>query len=363
MSLLIVTQSSGLLTAYGPAGQQQILTKLQAYAASLPANSAQVALLDDPVSMNPFGPPASPNNPSSLHDAISRVTAAVTSIETILIIGDNNVFPYWQLPNPVTDRSLDPDLQILTDNPYGDVAGSDPNSSFEPPIIVGRICAGAGESAASLGGLLDNAIANHAARPLRGGYVEITNRAWTDSSASVCSAVAGAGRVLVCPNDAVTAANRNALDCALLYCNLHGFTNSSSWNGSDPVRGFVPAVTPDSFDAQFVSGTTVFTEACYGLQIANRSTSGSCALTLLSCGAAAVVGATGLAFGSATEKPLDLIDADALTQAFFDTALNGDSIADCLRAARKNFAGNLDPYQKKTLLQFQILGDPTLAAL
>lgn len=364
MSVVLLTTSAGLNVTYGFNGAAQVIGKIANYTAAVPGSS--LAVLDDPVSMRPFGGPALSLERAALRVAIGNVLRGLGQGLKLLIVGGDSVLPYWSVPNPVTDRSIDPDPFVLTDNPYGMAldASPDPGLAFTPPIAIGRVCTGSGDTAASMCTLIDNMIVNHTHRVVRGGYVEITNRAWINSSAFVTSALAGPGRVLICPNDAVTAANTSVLDCSTVYCNLHGFSNGSSWNGSDPVRGFVPAVTPDSFDARFVSGSFVYTEACYGVQTVGRPTSGSCALKLLQCGAAAVFGSTGLAFGSATEQPQDLLDADALTRAFFELAEGGATIGDSVVGARQEFAdGGLDGYRMKTLLQFQILGDPTLVAI
>jgi hypothetical protein len=127
----------------------------------------------------------------------------------------------------------------------------------------------------------------------------------------------------------------------------------------------VPAITPDAFESQYVSGAVVFTEACYGLATFGRSTSSSCALSLLAAGAGGIVGSTGLAFGTATAKPQDLIDADAMARGFFNTALiPGQTLGTCLKAARSQLlqtSSSADVYVRKTLLEFQILGDPSYA--
>jgi hypothetical protein len=125
----------------------------------------------------------------------------------------------------------------------------------------------------------------------------------------------------------------------------------------------VPAVTPDAFQSQYVNGTICFTEACYGLATSGLATGSSCALSLLAAGALGVVGSTGLAFGTATVQPTDLIDADAMARGFFNTALTGgQSLGSCLLQARQQLLRtslSTDPFVKKTLLEFQLLGDPS----
>jgi hypothetical protein len=350
-----------MIAAYGVPGFGKIQAKLQEFQTAVKHPAVTLAVLDDSVSMASFGGPASAADCASLNTALQRVVASVGP-DAILLLGGGDVIPSWDLPNPVADRLIDPDATVLTDNPYG---ARTPAEYFAPILPVGRICAGSGDSADAFCALIDNLITNHNHRPLRAGYVECTNRAWRDSSTSIASALLGAGRLLVSPDDSVTAINASRLDCKYLYCNLHGFKNDGSWKGFDPVRGYVPAISPASFQPDYVAGTFVYTEACYGLQTLGRRTSGSCALALLAAGAAAVVGSTGLAFGSSQQQPQNLIDADALTRGFFNTmTAGGASVGACLKDARTNFAASgssaLDPFQRKTLLQFQLLGDPSL---
>ncbi len=365
-SLLAITRAAGMVSAYGAKGYELIQAKLLAYQRSIPGLSVTLAVLDDEGSMAPLGGVAAGSDAASLQLAAAKAVAG-TDPNGVLILGGNEIIPPYQLTNPVTNRTLDPDPWVYTDNPYGLKAPFNLQQSLEPPTPVGRLCAGAGDSAAAFCALIDNLIANHTQRPLRAGYVEVANRVWQDASATVASALAGAGRVLVCPDDRVTASSASLLDCRYLYCNLHGFLNDRGWKGQDPVRGYMTALDPSSFSAASVAGTVVFTEACYGLQTAGRPRAGSCALTILACGGAAVIGSTGLAFGTAPGAPLNLIDADALAKGFFSAALSGTTdrtIGECLQAARSVFraaSSGLDAYQTKTLLQFQLLGDPTLA--
>ncbi|MGB9456221.1 MAG: C25 family cysteine peptidase [Bryobacteraceae bacterium] len=369
--LLLTTLSSGMISAYGDDGYQQVRSAVSDLCLAVP--DAQVAILDDAVSMAHFGGPAAARDQDSFAIALNHV-ATVVGLTTaggggILILGGNDIFPAWSVANPVTDRSLDPDPSFLTDLPYGAHGSANPSDWLSPDIIpVGRICAGAGDPASALCAIVETLIANHQKKPLRAGYVEFTNREWQDASFSVITDMPGPGRLLISPDDTVTAANSAELDARFLYCNLHGFNDDRAWKGYDPVRrSFVTALSADSFSPDAIAGSVIYTEACYGLQTAARPTSGSCALSALAAGAAAVVGATGLAFGSLPGDPKNLIDADALARGFFQAALPPNSAptpGGCLRAARASFLASSgaspDSYARKTFLQFQLLGDPTL---
>ncbi len=360
MTLFIITSSAGMQSVYGADGYQLILAKSRELASSIPG--AEFNILDDALSMGQH-PAAKDNTAAALNAALSQLTniapAANNMQPSILILGDHRIFPYFEVPNPVQNR-LDPDSNVLTDNPYGS-AGS--QNWLQPQLAVGRIAAGVSDSAEDFCKLLDIQISLRKARPIRAGYVEFTSRQWQNTSAFVMSVMASPSRVFVSPDDRIAAPNASNLDCKFLYCNLHGFQNQSAWLGFDPGTGsYVPALTPDAFSAQYLQGSIVFSEACYGLQTQGRNTSSSCALSLLAAGAA-VVGSAGLAFGSSTPQTQTLIDADALARGFFDEALKPNAtLGSCLQAARSSLrqsAPSLDMYLKKTLLEFQLLGDPS----
>jgi hypothetical protein len=347
-------------SVYGADGYRMILAKARELAGT---TSGEFYVLDDALSMGQL-PAAKDNSPQSLKAALRGLTplAANGNDRSILILGDDRVFPYFRVPNPVQDR-IDPDAEVLTDNPYGASGSDNPADWLQPPLAVGRIAGGVSDSAQDFCNLLDLQISLRKSPPLRAGYVEITSRQWQNTSAFVMSALASPNRVFVSPDDRVTSANASSLDCKYLYCNLHGFQNQAAWQGFDPgTSSYVPALTPDAISAQYLKGSVVFSEACYGLQTVGRKTSSCCALALLAAGAA-VVGSTGLAFGSSTPQPQTLIDADALARGFFDTGLGtGAALGVRLREARNSLRSSapaLDPYLQKTLLEFNLLGDPS----
>lgn len=350
----LVTSAAGLLSAYGQDGYQAILKSLQALAQ---AQGTPLRVLDDASTMQ-GGAPAKSQDPNDLRAAIASLKPQVISI-----IGDQRVFPSFSVANPVSDRSIDPDPMVLTDNPYGDFAGSQPGDCLLPAIAVGRIAPGVSDSAQDFCNLLNWQLTLKQNKPLRTGYVEVTSRQWQDTSNFVLSAAAA--RVFVSPDDRFNASNAANLDCRYLYCNLHGFLNNSAWMGYDQGLSYpVPAITPDAFQSQYVSGAVVFTEACYGLATSGKATNSSCALSLLAAGAGAVVGATGLAFGTATFQPQNLLDADVMARVFFNSALNQGTVGTWLLNARTQLSQTSslsDVYVRKTLLEFQILGDPSYA--
>ena len=369
---LATTIKSGLVSAYGGEGCQTVLGKLDQYltVVSGVTPNAAAAVLDDAASMDRFGLPPQPvGDPSSITAGLRRLSTSARlpePISEILIFGGDEVFPFWRVVNPVEDRNADPDPQVLTDNVYAALGSNSQDDWLNPPIAIGRICPGRGASANEFSDVLDLLIRNRQNRPPRSGSCAFSNRSWEKASQTAAARLTEPVHWLLSPDDCVTPGNATQLNCRFLYCNLHGFENDPAWKGYNTLLDqFVVALTPDAVSRDYVAGATVFSEACYGLDVAGKSTANSCALKFIAEGAAAVVGATGLAFGSFSEWQTNLLNADRLASGFFEAASQGQTAGGCLRAARSALMGStstaLNTFEKKTLLQFCLLGDPSLA--
>ena len=88
------------------------------------SGDASVLALDDAADMSPFGvTPVASIDAGIVLLAIRALRAAVSiPVTSLLLIGDDSVIPFWRISNPVTDRQIDPDPVVLTDNPYGTAA-------------------------------------------------------------------------------------------------------------------------------------------------------------------------------------------------------------------------------------------------
>jgi len=111
-----------MISAYGQDGYGQIQAKLAEYQRAIPAVTVTLAILDDAASMAGYGGVAGGPDAVSLQAAVTRVVAALpggaTSLDGgLLILGGGNVVSFFQVPNPVTNRAIDPDPWVYTDNP------------------------------------------------------------------------------------------------------------------------------------------------------------------------------------------------------------------------------------------------------
>jgi hypothetical protein len=106
----------------------------------------------------------------------------------------------------------------------------------------------------------------------------------------------------------------------------------------------------------------VFSEACYGAHIINKSTDQALSLRFLQVGTQAVVGSTCTSYGSISPP---LIAADFLGHAFWSFLREGVPAGEALRRAKISLAremhnrqGYLDGEDQKTLISFVLYGDP-----
>jgi hypothetical protein len=159
----------------------------------------------------------------------------------------------------------------------------------------------------------------------------------------------------------------------LAYFNLHGLEDAVEWYGqSDPCDSrsdgeeletdYPVALRPEDVVNSGRAPQVVFSEACYGAHILNKSAEEALALKFLQAGSQAVVGSTCTAYGSVTTP---LIAADYLGQTFWSSLRKGLPVGEALRRAKIALAqemhhrqGYLDGEDQKTLISFVLLGDP-----
>jgi hypothetical protein len=106
----------------------------------------------------------------------------------------------------------------------------------------------------------------------------------------------------------------------------------------------------------------VFSEACYGANIIDKTADEALALKFLQVGTGAVIGSTCISYG-AIRSPL--IAADFLGHAFWSYLRDGLPAGEALRRAKISLAremhnrqGYLDGEDQKTLISFVLYGDP-----
>jgi len=282
----------------------------------------------------------------------------------VLLLGDDRIVPFHRVDNP----SPDGEAHLLSDHEYG----TEPEWGLRPARSVGRI------PDAGLGRLLEairaaaaahERLADGHAPPTEAGAFGYSASVWKRAARSVFRAVGDPRTVRLCPPLAEHELPLPGMDGPRFrYFNLHGLPDSPNWFGQrDPALPadypfFPVALRPQ--DVGPMPGSVVFTEACHGARIVERSLAASLAHTSLARGALAFVGATGVAYGGLDEP---LVAADVLARAFWEETLNGAAAGDALARAKWRLVGDalarhgyLDAEDEKTVRNFVLYGDPSL---
>jgi hypothetical protein len=157
------------------------------------------------------------------------------------------------------------------------------------------------------------------------------------------------------------------------YYNLHGLEDAPEWFGQrDPFEDgtgtvdFPIALRPQDIINGGRAPHVVFTEACYGANILQKTRDSAICLKFLDQGSKGVIGSTKISYGSVTPP---LIAADLLGRLFWEGLKRGLPIGEALRQGKLRLAtemhrrqGYLDGEDQKTLISFILYGDPLFSS-
>jgi hypothetical protein len=391
---VILTTRRGLERQYGSEMLPAIDKAMQRVVDAIAARNDWSGVLiyaDDAVSMGAFSlKPAQFDDPWSLKLGLADLDASLKKqgemIGAVLIVGGPEIVPFHHLPNPVDDADID----IPSDNPY---ATRDENY-FVPEWPVGRLPGGKGQDAEPLINALRQISERHRravqAKPwrhrmlvrLRDWFIfhrarpswGYTAAIWRRASLSVFRPIGQPNALLVSPPVHVDPESgrrrriRKLPKARLGYFNLHGLEDSNEWYGqkdpneSSKIPDYPVALRPQDIVNGGRAPEVVFSEACYGAHILNKTVEEAMALKFLVSGTQAVVGSTTTAYGSITTP---LIAGDLLGNAFWKYLREGLPAGEALRRAKIHLAremqrrqGYLDGEDQKTLISFVLYGDP-----
>jgi tetratricopeptide (TPR) repeat protein len=389
-SYLLVSSRTRLIQMYGEAKFNRIneaIMKLVETIRKRRGWNAYRLYIDDPKSMGGFGLlPCDPGNPWHIKLRLGELDDTLGKrgemIGALLIVGGDQVIPFHKLPNPTDDE----DDFVSSDNPY---ATRDENY-FAPEWSVGRLPTGSNPEL--LVELLQRITQFHTAAMIRPRY-SVRLQRWirtnlqrvlgvkpraTGYSASVWRRASMAVfRVIGEPRSLVTSPPVQAEDLPtgltrpvkFSYFNLHGVEDAPEWFGQrDPVRDkadgmdFPVAFRPEDVVNSGRAPKVVFSEACYGANIINKTTETALSLKFLASGSHTVVGSTKISYGSVTPP---LIAADLIGELFWKHVYRGVPVGEALRRAKLQLAkemhdrqGFVDGEDQKTLISFVLFGDP-----
>jgi hypothetical protein len=216
--MLAVTVRGNLEGRYGSQGYQQIRTALESYADEA---DARLVALDDAEDMTAMNLPAATGaDAGTLLLSLRAVRSKLSSVDSILLVGGDAVVPHWRMTNPV-DRGVDPDPNVLSDNPYGTDADS-LEQYLAPPLAVGRLTDFPRGSTDDFVQLIESATKSREARTQRSGSVAITSMDWSDYSHQAAGALPAVSWYFS-PGYLMNRGHGADADHEFLYFNLHGF--------------------------------------------------------------------------------------------------------------------------------------------
>lgn len=373
---LIVTSKLRLVEKYGSHGFMRIEGRLSELERATKGLQVKRVYVDEGGTLDGLEPvdPADPWAIKALIDEIDeKLQAEGREAKFLLLVGGDDIIPFCRLPNPADDG----ELEVWSDNPY---ASRDDN--FLPQRAVGRIPDGREEDI--LLSLLEVAIQGHGGKGRLTGMVAglmrglrrspsslgLSAEIWQEASQAVFEAIGNSkGLEISPPVTDQEFLERHTHVPPLAYFNLHGVNEAAYWYGHSSSGGeldFPIALTPLNLAWTEVSGAVVYSEACYGAHLREGSTDSSIALAFLAGGARAVIGSTGMAYGSLTPP---LSGADLLGRNLWLGLKRGFTIGEALLRAKLGLMeemaerqGFLDGEDQKTILSFVLYGDPSLKA-
>jgi tetratricopeptide (TPR) repeat protein len=394
---VILSSNLGLSRKYGPKSADVIIEKLSDLSTAFnkkPKWESYVFLPDDFNSMNRWGiPTISEIDPwkikLSLMDLDKILKERGKEIGAVIIIGNHDVIPFHRLPNPTDDG----DQEVLSDNQYS----TSSSNYLLPEWPVGRLPGEKGNDPGLLIEQIRHVTKFHAAlipsknvinkvlsyfnkrlniirrikdlfkKPKDFGY---SAEVWRRSSlASFRPIGKGADLRISPPFDDETIDLDNLMKAKCAYFNLHGLSNTSEWYGqrdfsSVSTNGpdFPVAISANKISKLINNIDLVFTEACYGGYIVDKSIDDSIALKLISIGSQGIIGSTCISYGSVFTP---LIGGDLLGFIFWKHIKDGYSFGESLMQAKIGLVkvmeqrqGYLDGEDQKTLQSFVLYGDP-----
>ncbi len=282
--------------------------------------------------------------PKSIREFINRLEERWGKIGIVLIIGGDNVVPFYRLPNPCEDD----DRKVLSDNPYA--------SRDDDYLIPERVCAR----------IPDNRSASFIIKQLNKSprrynrAFGMSARVWKEASKSVYERIGNPRELKISPpTNSGNFVSEWLEEKDYLYFNLHGSAVSENWYGQE-ANDYPIALRPSNI---IQASGFVASEACYGAYIINKTDKTAISLKFLDQdNIIGFCGSTTIAYGPPTPPASE---ADLMVRYFFEYLKQGLSMGEAFKNAKVDFArkkirmhGFLDDDDQKTLLQFVLYGNP-----
>jgi hypothetical protein len=288
----------------------------------------------------------------------------------ITLLGAQDVFPFQALENPTDDE----DATVPSDLPYAcETAYSTDISKFLGPTrVVGRLPDIPDSGDIGYLTKLVNTVISYKQLLHKdySSFFAVSARVWQKSTKKSLMETFGQNKGLFLSPNAAPEMGYEAKQLSALahFYNCHGSQDDPRFWGQKDANSPINKVAVDSANLtnRIAAGTVVAAECCYGAALFNPedvTTDGtpSIASNYLAHGALGFLGSSTIAYGPADGQG----QADLITQYFLINVLGGASTGRALLEARQQFLSksgpNLDPVDLKTIAQFYLLGDASVA--
>jgi hypothetical protein len=378
---LIVTHRGNLLAKYGEAGVADIE---DAVAKLVEADTnrgirSQFVHLDDADEVKHYQSKKVPRLPTAA--SCKRVIDKICSVLTpdyVVLLGADDVIPHFLVPNPTRSEDGDTDVEVPTDNPYAASPAFNAKSRASYLVtdrVVGRIpdVPGAKDPAMLLAYLRNSA----AARPLDlaefAADLLVCCDAWQQAGRLCVAEIARqvADLNLAPPADTDPAfPNRYGARLQMIKC--HGAPLDPHFYGQKG-ESFPAVLDSTSLTGKTSVGTVVGAMCCYGAAVYDPSHPAAIepgvpalANIYLGQGTLGFAGSTTIAWVGVSEMAC----ADLIVCRFLNNVMTGMSLGAAFLDSKQRFLADIgkngqmpDAAEEKTLLQFVLLGDPSLRAV
>ncbi len=373
-SKVIVTNASALRAKFGADGKRSVDAALKRLIAADSARgiTCRVVAIDSAAAMKAAKGKAvsSPDDAPGAKRAIDAV-ARKHRPDYLMILGGPDIVPHQPLLNGLFTPGIDDDPTVPSDLPYAceQAYSTDPGRFLGATRVVGRLPDLAGGSPratdpAYLVGLIDRA-ANAVRRPAEdfASFLGVTAEVWKESTDLTLLTMFGrdsASRPVPPQGPPWSAAD---LASRVIFINCHGAMADPSYYGEPATgpRGYPEAFRASDLQGAVSEGAVIAAECCYGAELYDPALAAhqSIVNTALEHGAYGFFGSSTIAYGPADGNEL----ADLITRYFIQQVLAGASIGRAALIARQRFVQQgapMDPYELKTLTQFNLMGDPSI---
>lgn len=377
---VIVTHRGALTAKYSAAVVKKIdaaIAKLIAADTARGFKSSYIGL-DVAADMKPFGAAVKGSvTAAKCKAAIDRIVAKL-SPDYVALLGSGDIIPEFVVPNPSGGISGDDEADVPTDNPYASsqkFAAGTLASYLLPDRVIGRIPDLPGATDKSGSFLLDTLAASAAWKPMTADDYKPDMMVCADEWAAAgieCATTLGRDvkMVLSSPPEKdglPQLLERSGARLHMIKC--HGNALDAQFYGQQG-GDYPPAMRSTALVGKTVAGTVVGAMCCFGSALYDPSdpaavvaNAPAIASVYLKQGAVAFAGSTTVAWVGVQQA----MDADVIITAFLRNVLRGASTGRAFLEAKQDFFRHIteagrqpDAMEEKTLVQFRLLGDPSL---